>query len=64
MASVSSRPAGQVQVVEQGITWNYTTILNIVALALAAPLLVRFFRTGGREMLSMMGGWRHATLGR
>ncbi|HEY2877501.1 permease [Nocardioides sp.] len=48
--------AGQVQVAEQGITWNYTTILNIVALALAALFLVRFYRTGGREMLSMMGG--------
>ena len=47
---------GQAQVVEQGITWNYTTILNIIALALTAALLVRFFRTGGRDMLSMMGG--------
>jgi uncharacterized protein len=44
------------QIAEQGITWNYTTILNIVALALTALVLVRFFRTGGREMLSMMGG--------
>ena len=49
-------PAGQAQVVETGITWNYTTILNILALALTATLLVRFFRTGGRDMLSMMGG--------
>ena len=48
--------ASQAQVVEQGITWNYTTILNIIALALTALLLVRFYRTGGREMLSMMGG--------
>jgi uncharacterized membrane protein YraQ (UPF0718 family) len=48
--------ASDVQVVEQGITWNYTTYLNIVALALSAVLLVRFLRTGGREMLSMMGG--------
>jgi uncharacterized membrane protein YraQ (UPF0718 family) len=44
------------QVAEQGITWNYTTILNIVALALTALILARFLRTGGREMLSMMGG--------
>jgi uncharacterized membrane protein YraQ (UPF0718 family) len=45
-----------VQVVEQGITWNYTTVLNIISFLLAAALLVRFTRTGGREMLAMMGG--------
>ncbi len=39
-----------------GVTWNYTTWLNMVSLVLAAALLWRFFRTGGREMLSMMGG--------
>ena len=33
-----------------------TTILNIVFLLLAAALLVRFFRSGGRAMLTMMGG--------
>ena len=41
---------------EQGISWNYTTFLNIVFLALAAALLIRFLRTGGRAMLAMMGG--------
>jgi uncharacterized protein len=46
----------QVTVVDQGISWNYTTVLNIVALALTAVLLIRFVATGGREMLSMMGG--------
>ena len=46
----------QAQVVEQGISWNYTTILNIIALTLTAAVLVRFYRTGGREMLAMMGG--------
>ncbi|MFG2409534.1 permease [Streptomyces brevispora] len=40
----------------EGITWNYTTWLNIAFLLLAAALLVRFFRTGGRAMLRMMGG--------
>ncbi|MEU1371905.1 permease [Streptomyces sp. NPDC005803] len=40
----------------EGITWNYTTWLNIVFLLLAAVLLVRFFRTGGKAMLRMMGG--------
>ena len=37
-------------------TWNYTTWLNLLFLALAAVFLVRFFRTGGRPMLGMMGG--------
>ncbi|WP_328731932.1 permease [Streptomyces caniferus] len=40
----------------EGITWNYTTWLNIAFLGLAAALLVRFFRTGGMAMLRMMGG--------
>jgi uncharacterized membrane protein YraQ (UPF0718 family) len=39
-----------------GIQWNYTTVLNIIFLLLAAALLVRFFRSGGRAMLAMMGG--------
>lgn len=39
-----------------GITWNYTTVLNIIFLLLAAALLVRFFRSGGATMLKMMGG--------
>jgi uncharacterized membrane protein YraQ (UPF0718 family) len=38
------------------ISWNYTTILNIVFLLLAAALLVRFYRSGGLPMLRMMGG--------
>jgi hypothetical protein len=42
--------------VETGISWNYTTWLNIVFLTLAAALLVRFVRTGGVAMLKMMGG--------
>ena len=33
------------KVVEAHVTWNYTTVLNIVFLALAALLLWRFFRT-------------------
>jgi uncharacterized protein len=44
------------RVAEQGIQWNYTTVLNIVFLLLAAALLARFFRSGGRMMLEMMGG--------
>jgi len=43
-------------VMEEGISWNYTTWLNIAFLILAVVLLVRFFRSGGRDMLAMMGG--------
>ncbi|GES30018.1 permease [Streptomyces angustmyceticus] len=39
-----------------GVSWNYTTWLNIAFLALAAALVHRFVRTGGRAMLGMMGG--------
>ena len=42
------------QVVEASVTWNYTTVLNIVFLALAAVLVVRFLRTGGPAMLRAM----------
>jgi uncharacterized protein len=41
---------------EDGISWNYTSWLNIAFLLLAALLVWRFVRTGGREMLAMMGG--------
>ncbi|HJQ48453.1 MAG TPA: permease [Amycolatopsis sp.] len=44
------------RVMAEGISWNYTTWLNIAFLILAAVLLVRFFRSGGRDMLRMMGG--------
>src|SRR5439155_6634571 len=42
------------QVVEASITLNYTTVLNIGFLALAAILVWRFLGTGGPEMLAMM----------
>src|SRR6202046_1642599 len=41
---------------DQGVSWDYTTWLNIVFLILAAALIVRFTRTGGPAMLRMMGG--------
>ncbi len=44
------------QVLAEGISWNYTTWLNIVFFALALVLVVRFYRTGGRQMMAMMGG--------
>jgi uncharacterized membrane protein YraQ (UPF0718 family) len=39
-----------------GVSWNYTTWLNIVFLVLAAVLVTRFVRTGGLPMLRMMNG--------
>jgi uncharacterized protein len=42
------------KVVEASVTWNYTTVLNIIFLALAAVLVSRFLRTGGLPMLRMM----------
>jgi uncharacterized membrane protein YraQ (UPF0718 family) len=41
---------------DQGVSWDYTTWLNIVFGVLAAVLVVRFVRTGGIAMLRMMGG--------
>jgi uncharacterized protein len=43
-------------VMDAGISWNYTTWLNIAFLGLAAALVVRFVTTGGVPMLRMMGG--------
>jgi hypothetical protein len=48
------KPDRHAKIVETAIQWNYTTILNIIFLLLAAMLLVRFFRTGGVKMLKMM----------
>src|SRR5213593_2092093 len=36
------------------VHWNYTTVLNILFLALAATLVWRFVRSGGLPMLRMM----------
>ena len=41
-------------VITEGVQWNYTTVLNILFLLLAAVLIVRFLRTGGQSMLKMM----------
>ncbi|WP_343599337.1 permease [Mycobacterium sp.] len=43
-------------VMSAGISWNYTTWLNIVFLVVGALLVVRFVTTGGMPMLRMMGG--------
>jgi uncharacterized membrane protein YraQ (UPF0718 family) len=44
------------KVMQEGITWNYTSWLNNAFLILAAVLIVRFLRTGGIAMLRTMGG--------
>jgi uncharacterized protein len=44
----------RVQIFEQGVSWDYTTMLNIVGLALSAVLVWRFLQTGGPDMLRMM----------
>ena len=41
-------------VVEASVSLNYTSVLNVVFLALAAILVWRFRRTGGADMLAMM----------
>jgi uncharacterized membrane protein YraQ (UPF0718 family) len=49
------RTARNAKVMEAGVSWNYTTILNIVFLALGAVLVWRYFRAGGGlRMLRMM----------
>lgn len=45
--------------ITEGIHWNYTSILNIIFLALAALLVIRFLRTGGLSMLKMMNTPTH-----
>jgi uncharacterized membrane protein YraQ (UPF0718 family) len=54
---VGLEPTGarHAKVTNAGVSWNYTTVLNIVFLALAAVLVVRYFRKGGGlAMLRMM----------
>ncbi|MEU6419274.1 permease [Streptomyces spiralis] len=46
----------EAKVPTEGVSWNYTTWLDIAFLILAAVLLVRFLRTGGLSMLRGMGG--------
>jgi uncharacterized membrane protein YraQ (UPF0718 family) len=40
---------------DSGVSWDYTTWLNIAFLLLALVLVIRFVATGGK-MLRMMGG--------
>lgn len=41
-------------VLEASVSFNYTTVLNIIFLFVTALVLIRFFKTGGKEMLQMM----------
>jgi hypothetical protein len=40
--------------ITEEVQWNYTSVLNIIFLFLAAVLVTRFIRTGGLPMLCMM----------
>jgi hypothetical protein len=42
------------KVTDAGISWNYTSFLNIAFLVIAAALVYRFVRSGGWPMLKMM----------
>jgi uncharacterized membrane protein YraQ (UPF0718 family) len=42
------------KVIEAHVAFNYTSVLNVLFLILAAVLVVRFIRTGGAEMLRRM----------
>ncbi len=48
-----------VAAITEGVQWNYTSILNIIFLVLAAILVIRFIRTGGIPMLRMMSKPEH-----
>jgi uncharacterized protein len=55
--AVGVEPTGarHAKVTDAGVSWNYTTVLNIIFLAFAAVLIVRYFRKGGGiPMLRMM----------
>ena len=45
---------GHAAIMQESIRWNYTSILNIIFLAISALTFVRFLRTGGPAMLRMM----------
>ena len=44
----------KVQIMQESVRWNYTSVLNILFLLVSAVLLLRFLKTGGPEMLKMM----------
>ncbi len=42
------------KVLEASVSFNYTSVLNIIFILLTVAILIRFFRTGGKQMLEMM----------
>jgi len=46
-------------IVDTAMTFNYTTVLNLIFGAVFVVLTVVFFRTGGPEMMRMMEGGEH-----
>jgi uncharacterized membrane protein YraQ (UPF0718 family) len=44
-----------VRAIAEGPAWNYTSVLNVLFLVVAALLVIRFLRSGGPAMLRMMG---------
>ena len=53
-----------VSILTETITFNYTTVLNIIFVAISAVLVLVFFKSGGPEMMKMMneGGHDHGGL--
>ena len=49
-----SSARAKAQVVEASISFNYTTVLNIIFLMVAGFLVIRFLKTGGPKMLAHM----------
>jgi uncharacterized membrane protein YraQ (UPF0718 family) len=43
------------KVLDAAVSWNYTSVLNIIFLVIAGALIWRFMHTGGPMMLKMMG---------
>lgn len=42
------------KVLEAAVSFNYTTVLNIIFIVISAIIVIRFFKTGGKQMLKMM----------
>ena len=45
----------QLEVMQESVPWNYTSVLNVFFIIVSALLLVRFLKTGGPAMLREMG---------
>jgi uncharacterized membrane protein YraQ (UPF0718 family) len=48
------------KVLEASISFNYTTVLNIIFLIISTLIAIRFFKTGGKDMLKMMKNPEHS----